>query len=109
MNPQPLIYGVCYRFTLLSPTAENDARFVEIWSAITNYFKTHCGALGSRLHLGEDGAFYAYAQWPSEAVFKAVSEHIPNPDFMKIRLEWAELCAPSEVLFEGPMLRDLTA
>ena len=101
------MYGICYRFPLLSPTAETDAQFVEIWSGLTEYFKTHCGALGSRLHLGEDGAFYAYAQWPSEAVFKAVSHHEPEQAFMKLRLAWAELCGPSEVLFEGPVLRDL--
>jgi len=101
------MYAVAYRFVLLFPSPENDARFVEIWSGLTEYFKTQCGALGSRLHLGEDGAFYAYAQWPNEEVFKAASEHVPEQAFMKLRLAWAELYGPSEVLFEGPVLRDL--
>lgn len=101
------MYAVAYRFPLLVQSPETDAQFVTVWSELTDYFKVQCGALGSRLHLGEDGAFYAYAQWPNEAVFNAVSEHAPLSDFMKLRMAWADLCGPSEIIFQGPVLRDL--
>ncbi len=35
------------------------------WSYVTEELREKCGSLGSRLHLGDDGLWYAYAQWPS--------------------------------------------
>ena len=101
------MYCVVYRFTLTEPNAETRARFIETWSGITDYFKRECGALGSRLHLVEDGSFFAYAQWPSFAVFEASSDHEPKLEFVELRLDWADLCEPSEVIFAGEMQADL--
>lgn len=100
------MYCACYRFALLdAPDAE--ARFMTAWSGITEFFKANAGALGSRLHKGSDGAFYAYAQWPDKDTYDAAGQVKPTQDFMQHRLEWAEICAPSEVLFEGEMITDL--
>lgn len=106
------MYAVAYRFTLLPSALTFGARlaqadFIDTWSGFTEFFKTHCGALGSRLHIGEDGAFYAYAQWPDKATFDAASDVPPTNEFTKLRVKWAELCAPTEVLFEGVVVEDM--
>lgn len=101
------MYCLSYRFTLYSPTPANEAQFIACWSGITEFFKESGGALGSRLHKGEDGAFYAYAQWPDKKTFEAADEIIPNEKFMRLRMAWAELCRPSEVLWAGDVSADL--
>lgn len=55
---------VLYRFRL-HPGLEPS--FVEAWSRRTEQLRTDGGSLGSRLHRGSDGIWYAYAQWPDEA------------------------------------------
>lgn len=102
------MFCIIYRFTLLQPSQETNARFVKTWSGITDYMKRECGALGSRLHQDETGAFMAYAQWPSRAVFEAASDHDPQLEFVEMRIDWAELCEPSEILFAGEMIADLS-
>src|SRR5687768_14901002 len=42
---------------------EKEAQFIEAWSEITAYYRENFDSLGSRLHRGDDGVFYAYAQW----------------------------------------------
>ena len=39
--------------------------FETAWLELTKLIYKHCGSLGSRLHVGDDGVYYAYAQWPS--------------------------------------------
>jgi hypothetical protein len=39
--------------------------FVAAWSRVTELLRTERGSLGSRLHKGNDGLWYSYAQWPS--------------------------------------------
>lgn len=51
-----------YRWRI-KPDFEN--QFVESWSAITKYYRSNAGSLGSRLHKGSDGIRYGYAQWHS--------------------------------------------
>ena len=100
------MYCAAYRFTLLDvPNAE--PRFKAAWTGITDFFTKEAGALGSRLHRGADGAFYAYAQWPNKKTYEAAREITPNDDFGRHRLAWAEVCAPSEVIFEGEVITDL--
>lgn len=50
-----------YRWRV-DPTKED--QFIENWRSITQYYVDNCGSLGSRLHRGNDGLFYGYAQWP---------------------------------------------
>lgn len=101
------MYCVAYRFALQSNNSETRRQFIETWSGVTAFFRDSCGALGSRLHYGEDGAFYAYAQWPSEAVKRAAEDVAATQEFLRLRVKWAELCAPSEVLWEGPVVADM--
>lgn len=101
------MFCAAYKFTTLPNIDNADARFIACWSAMTDYFKAEAGALGSRLHRSEDGTYYAYAQWPSEAVYNASRDIEPSQDFLKLRLEWSEICAPSEVLWQGDILVDL--
>lgn len=44
-----------------------ETQFIEGWSEVTDYFRQNWDSLGSRLHRGNDGLFYGYAQWKSEA------------------------------------------
>lgn len=103
------MYCVAYRFQLLSDNSETRRQFIEIWSGVTEFFRDDCGALGSRLHHGEDGAFYAYAQWPSLEVMAASQEVEPTAKFLALRVKWAELCGPSEILWQGPVVADMLA
>jgi hypothetical protein len=42
-----------------------EAQYIAAWSRITRRLEQERGGLGSRLHRGTDGIWYAYAQWPS--------------------------------------------
>lgn len=42
-----------------------EAQFVKNWSARTAYLRETYNTLGSRLHRGDDGIWYSYAQWKS--------------------------------------------
>lgn len=54
------MFAVIYRWRI-KPELEH--QFVESWSEITEYLLGNFNALGSRLHRGSDGLWYAYAQW----------------------------------------------
>ena len=101
------MYWVSYKFTLLSNNSETRRQFIEVWAGLTAFFKESCGALGSRLHYGDDGAFYAYAQWPSKSVMEASREIVPSESFGVLRMKWAELAGPSEILWEGDIVADM--
>ena len=45
--------------------ADNVAQFEKAWSYVTDQLLEKAGSLGSRLHRGDDGLWYGYAQWPS--------------------------------------------
>ena len=101
------MYCVAYKFTLLSNNSETRRQFIEVWSGLTTFFRESCGALGSRLHYSDDGSFYAYAQWPSKSVMEASREMTPTESFGVLRMKWAELCGPSEILWEGEVVEDM--
>lgn len=50
-----------YRWRLKTGQEE---QFQRAWSTVTEYLREK-GSLGSRLHVGDDGLWYGYAQWPS--------------------------------------------
>ena len=56
------IFIVLYRWRL-HPGMESS--FIAAWSQVTESLRTERGSLGSRLHKGDDGLWYSYAQWPS--------------------------------------------
>ena len=45
---------------------DKEAKYIAAWSRLTARIRSERGGLGSRLHKGDDGLWYAYAQWPSE-------------------------------------------
>ena len=61
-NPGPGLV-VLYRWRL-HPGSE--ASFIEAWSRVTGLLRSRAGSLGSRLHRGNDGIWYGYAQWPND-------------------------------------------
>ena len=54
-------FVVLYRWRIKSG---QERAFGEAWSAVTAALLRR-GSLGSRLHQGDDGLWYGYAQWPS--------------------------------------------
>ena len=57
------MFIVLYRWRIIPA---NEKQFIEGWAEVTAYFQENWDSLGSRLHRGNDGLFYAYAQWKSE-------------------------------------------
>ena len=57
-------FVVLYRWRI-KPGLED--RFAAAWSEATQRLLA-LGSLGSRLHRGDDGLWYGYAQWPSAVV-----------------------------------------
>ena len=55
---------VLYRWRI---RAGHEDAFVAAWSTITALLRGRRGSLGSRLHRGNDGLWYGYAQWPDAA------------------------------------------
>ena len=97
---------VLYRWRI---KPELEAQFIESWSEVTALYRKCAGSRGSRLHRGNDGLFWAYAQWNSvedrqaafsrppstparekmteaiaerfdEIVLEIVSDHLASPD-----------------------------
>ena len=54
------MFIVLYRWKI---KPEKEAQFINAWSEVTDYYRENFDSLGSRLHRGNDGIFYAYAQW----------------------------------------------
>lgn len=70
-----------------------EERYISAWSTLTRLISAERGGLGSRLHRGADGIWYAYAQWPStEARAEAFSLPSVHPaaqaDMMACVLEF---------------------
>ncbi len=77
------MFVVLYRWRIKS---KSEKQFIEAWSEITDYYVKNFDSLGSRLHKGDDGIWYAYAQWKSaeqrENAFSD-SPHISDREKMK--------------------------
>lgn len=74
MNKQGIFVAI-YRWKIKSGKEE---LFKSAWAKMTKLILENCGSLGSRLHLGEDGIWYAYAQWPSKEAWERSSLEIPQ-------------------------------
>ena len=61
-------FAVIYRVRL-HPGMEQT--YTAAWSRITQVLQSERGGLGSRLHRGPEGIWYAYAQWPSAEARRA--------------------------------------
>jgi len=56
------MFIVLYRWRI---KPELEQQFIAAWSEITALIRENFDSLGSRLHRGNDGLFYGYAQWKS--------------------------------------------
>ena len=67
------------------------------------------GGWGSRLHRGEDGCFYAYAQWPDRATWERAMETRMHHSDDAAREKYRSAIAPDgfETLFTGEVIADL--
>lgn len=77
------MFIVLYRWRL---KPEFETQFTEAWSEITAYYRETNQSLGSRLHRGNDGVFYSYAQWQSAEHRSTAFENRPDfPSAAKMR------------------------
>jgi quinol monooxygenase YgiN len=58
---------------------DKEEKYVAAWSRLTMLIRSERGGLGSRLHRGDDGLWYAYAQWES-AEARAAAFKLPSVD-----------------------------
>jgi len=56
------MFVVLYRWKLKEGC---EVLFSDGWSVVTRFYLEKFDSLGSRLHLGDDGIWYGYAQWKS--------------------------------------------
>ena len=68
---------VLYRWRI---RPEMETAFVAAWSSITERLHAHHGSMGSRLHRGDDGLWYAYAQWPTAGHRERAFASAPDPE-----------------------------
>ena len=76
---------VLYRWRLRPGYEE---RFKEAWSIVTLALIER-GSLGSRLHRGDDGLWYSYAQWPSSETRTSAFSTALNVDDAQRRMDEA--------------------
>ncbi len=96
------MYCVIYKFIIIEG---KEKQFISSWKEVTEGFKAHCGALGSRLHKSRDGEYIAYAQWLSkEARDKAV---LPESVVENSYKEMRNSCESVETLYEMTPVSDL--
>ena len=76
-----------------------EARFVEGWRRVTEELVRTRGGAGSRLHRAADGAWLAYAQWPSaEARERAFAEPLRDLEAVAMMREAIAERRPERVL-----------
>jgi len=96
------MYCVIYRFKIHQNKEE---LFIKSWAEVTEAFKTHCNALGSRLHKYTDTEYIAYAQWPSKKVRDKAE--LPQQVINTCYAEMKSCCESIEVLYEITPVSDL--
>ncbi len=69
-----------YRWKLKAGTEQ---QFQDAWAVVTKELRDKAGSLGSRLHKGDDGLFYGYAQWPSRD--SRAKANLSNPEIDRAR------------------------
>ena len=65
------MHVVIFRYRI-NPDKSED--FVSAWSRLAEVNRETFGTLGSRLHLADDGLYYAYSRWPERQTFEASQE-----------------------------------
>jgi hypothetical protein len=85
MNATDIGMVVLYRWRL---RPGHEASFEAAWRAATETLLAH-GALGSRLHRGDDGLWYGYAQWPDAGTRARVFANAPVDEGTSARMRAA--------------------
>jgi heme-degrading monooxygenase HmoA len=85
------MFVILYRWRI-SP--EKEAQFIEGWAEITDYYRENFDSLGSRLHRGDDGIFYAYAQWESAEQRQKAFQNSPKFEAANLMREAIEESFP---------------
>jgi heme-degrading monooxygenase HmoA len=79
--------------------------FKQAWHNVTKALITENGSLGARLHVRDDGAFVAYAQWPNREMWQAQHHHIEETA-IKMHLDEEFIEFPT-VIMEMELVDDL--
>lgn len=98
------MFCVIYKFHV---QASREREFQEGWSIVTRELKSHCGALGSRLHRDEHGNWIAYAQWPDEQTWQNANCTTPEVQEGRALMHKSFIEGnPTETLFKLTVLED---
>lgn len=96
------MFNVIYRWRI---HGDKENQFEVAWAEVTHLFRTHRGALGSRLHRCSDGTYLAYAQWPDQRAWvQAFDRPLPENSALS-RMQ--EMIASSEEPIQMQLLKDL--
>jgi hypothetical protein len=100
------MFAVAYRWTIIPG---REAEFEDGWRAGTQAIAREFNGWGSRLHRGEDGKFYAYAQWPDRATWEKAMESRMYHSDDEARAKYRNAIAENgfETLFAGEVIADL--
>ena len=97
------MFIILYRWKI---KPEREEQFIKAWSEVTAYYVENFNSLGSRLHRGEDGIYYAYAQWKTaEQRENAFAEAEELPALEEMREAVAERFEPVELRILADYLR----
>jgi hypothetical protein len=85
------MFTILYRWRV---TPEKEPQFIKAWSEITAFYRENFDSLGSRLHRGDDGIFYGYAQWKSAEDRENAFANSPKTEAGKLMREAIEESFP---------------
>lgn len=80
--------------------------FEKVWKDLTQLIYDYAGSLGSRLHKQDDNSYIAYAQWPSEKVWKEAGSELPEAS-KELKEKMYNSCESIELLHELEVIDDL--
>ncbi len=100
------MFAVLYRWRIIPG---KEASFEKGWRAGTRAISKEFGGWGSRLHRGEDGCFYAYAQWPDRMTWEKAMESRMRHSDDAAREKYRAAIAPDgfETIWSGEVIADL--
>jgi heme-degrading monooxygenase HmoA len=87
--------AILYRWKLNEDKID---QFIEAWSEITMALREDHGGLGSRMHRGNDGFFYGYAQWHSLEAREAAFGNLGFMDASKLMVDAIAESFPEVIL-----------
>jgi heme-degrading monooxygenase HmoA len=99
------MFSVIYTFKV---KPELEKKFIENWIGFTQLIYEHEGSLGSKLHRDQNGNFVAYAQWPSEEVWKNAGSNLPKESADAFRNGMKESYLEMKTEYKLEMIVDLT-